>query len=57
MLAEPNDFFRLLAETGAVCSVIGWLVRATTGPNVAEAGAVRARVTRLLARMPRFRTL
>jgi homoserine kinase type II len=57
-LDEPDDFVRLLSESGTVCSVIGWLVRVVSGlESVAEAGAVRGRVSRLLTRMARFRTL
>jgi homoserine kinase type II len=57
-LVEPDHFVRILAETGAVCSVIGWLVRASSGELVApDGGAITARVRRLLARLARIQTL
>jgi homoserine kinase type II len=46
----PDDFVRLLADTGAVCSVLGWLVRLVMRREpVADEGAIASRVTQLLA--------
>ncbi len=51
----PDDFVRLLAHTGAVCSVLGWLVRLVVrGEPVVDAGAVGSRLARLVERSERY---
>jgi homoserine kinase type II len=47
----PDEFVRVLADTGAVCSVLHWLVRFVVHHEpVADACAARARIARVLAR-------
>lgn len=51
----PNDFVRLLAHTGRVCSVLGWLVRLVVRREpFADAGAIGSRLALLVARSEQF---
>ena len=51
----PDEFVRLLARTGAVCSVLGWLVRLVTrGERPADPPAVAARLDALVSRAARI---
>ena len=51
----PDEFVRLLARTGAVCSVLGWLVRlATRRDRPADPLAAAARLDSLVARVARI---
>jgi len=50
-----DDFVRLLARSGAVCSVLGWLVRLVVRREpVSDAGAIFARLSQLLSRTERI---
>ena len=51
----PDDFVRLLARAGAVCSVLGWLVRLVVRREpVTNEAAIGARLSRLVARGEHF---
>jgi homoserine kinase type II len=51
----PDAFVYLLAHTGAVCSVLGWLVRLVVRrENPADPAAVAERIGRLLTRTEHF---
>jgi Ser/Thr protein kinase RdoA (MazF antagonist) len=51
----PNEFVRLLARTGAVCSVLGWLVRlAVRREHPAELLAVSARLESLVSKVAQY---
>lgn len=51
----PDDFVRLLARSGDVCSVLGWLVRlAVRRDPVADGAAVFARLSQLVSRTERI---
>jgi Ser/Thr protein kinase RdoA (MazF antagonist) len=53
-LAEPDDFVRLLEQSGVSCSVVGWLVRLSSGSKVEPvAPAIRDRLEQLLGRLER----
>ncbi|MBN9122524.1 MAG: phosphotransferase [Planctomycetes bacterium] len=50
----PDAFVRLLASTGAVCSVLGWLVRLVVRREpVPDTAATAARLSALVARVDR----
>ncbi|MBA4064247.1 MAG: hypothetical protein C0501_11135 [Isosphaera sp.] len=50
-LDAPDEFVRALDRAGAVCSVVGWLVRLAAGRVPADAGAAAARLGRLTRRV------
>jgi homoserine kinase type II len=51
----PDELVRLLAEGGAACSALGWLVRlAARREPVPDAAALAARLARLVARVEHF---
>lgn len=52
----PSTFVRLLDRIGAVCSMIGWLMRLGTSPN-SPSEIIRARVSRIVARLERIEKL
>jgi Ser/Thr protein kinase RdoA (MazF antagonist) len=51
-LAGPDEFARLLADTGLVCGAAAWLVRLHTGRLPHDPAAVAARLHDLLDRLP-----
>jgi homoserine kinase type II len=54
----PDDLVRLLAHTGTVCSLIGWLVRLTVRREaVADPAAAAVRLAALVARADRYEPL
>lgn len=54
-LDAPDEFVRLLTDSGAVCSVLGWLVRLVVRREpIADAGAAFARLSQLLSRTERI---
>ncbi|WP_439630502.1 phosphotransferase [Gemmata sp.] len=54
-LDVPDEFVRLLARTGAVCSLVGWLVRLVAERRTsAEEAAVTRRIARLIERVEQF---
>jgi len=51
----PNDFVRLLARTGAICSVIGWLHRVLVERNTSfDDEAISVRLASLVTRVEHF---
>jgi homoserine kinase type II len=53
-LDAPDEFVRALDRAGAVCSVVGWLVRLAGGHISTDPAAVAARLRRLTARAEGF---
>ena len=54
-LDAPEEFVRLLARTGVVCSVIGWLVRLADDRAGGDYARAETRLGRLVARVELFR--
>lgn len=55
MLAMPDELVRVLDRSGAVCSVIGWLVRLLIQQRTfGDRTAIMARLTELIARVENF---
>jgi homoserine kinase type II len=48
----PDELIRLLAHSGAVCSILGWLVRLLARrDSVFDVGLIRSRLARLIGRV------
>lgn len=54
-LDVPDDFVRVLEQTGTICSVVGWLMRLLVEQRkVADERAVSTRLERLVGRIEQF---
>lgn len=49
-----DEFVQLLARSGAVCSVLGWLVRLFRREPISDVASIRARLAQLVARVEQF---